>query len=136
MRKPRKYKKIIAAARKLFNWWKFAGGILQLVLFMVLWSKWSLKKRCGWKVSLAISEKFLHEKTANSYRFKCKFAFNLFLFFELSFQQVCGLETRNISVFLFITSCALLQSHADFNKFSWKNFFTRYSWSYYSSMNV
>ena len=35
---------------------------------------------------------------------------------ESCFQQVDGLVTRNISVFLFIASRALLQSHAEFNR--------------------
>ena len=51
-----------------------------------------------------------------------KFVFILFLPFlankkqESGLQQVHGLVTRNISVFLFIASRALLQSHAEFNR--------------------
>ena len=35
---------------------------------------------------------------------------------ESGFWQVGGLVTRNISVFLFIESRALLQSHTEFNR--------------------
>ena len=51
-----------------------------------------------------------------------KFVFILFLPFlankkqESGLQQVHGLVTRNISVFLFIASRGLLQSHAEFNR--------------------
>ena len=58
-------------------------------------------------VLLAIWEKCLHENNCNydSYRFSYKYAFILFLSFldnqkqESSFQQVCSVVTRNISVF-------------------------------------
>ena len=51
-----------------------------------------------------------------------KFAFILFLSFlenqkqESDFQQVDGLVTRNISVFLFIASRALLKRYAEFRR--------------------
>ena len=35
---------------------------------------------------------------------------------ESNFQQAGGLITRSIPVFLFIGSCALLQSHVEFNR--------------------
>ena len=80
-----------------------------------------MKKNCVAKVLLAIWEIFLHENNCryNSYRFSSKFAFILFLPFltnqkqEYGFQQVAGLVTWNI--FLFIASRALVQSHAEFN---------------------
>ena len=66
-----------------------------------------MKKHCVAKVLLGIWEIFLHENNhnCNSYRCGDKFAFMLFLPFlknqkeESGFQQVGGLETRNISVF-------------------------------------
>ena len=52
-----------------------------------------------------------------------KFAFILLFLFsftnqkqEPSFQQVGGLVLRNVSVFLFIASQALLQRHVEFNR--------------------
>ena len=43
---------------------------------------------------------------------------------------------RNSSVFLFIASRALLQSHAEFNRLLQRNFLTCYSCLYYSSMHL
>ena len=68
-----------------------------------------MKKHCLAKVLLAIWEKFLNEnnRNYNSYRFSYKFAFVLYLGFltnqkqESDFQQVGGLVTRNISVFVY-----------------------------------
>ena len=85
----------------------FAEGVLRVVLFTILWFKWSVKKHCVGKVLLAIWETFLDEynRNYNSYTFSYKFAFILFFSFltnqkqESGFQQVGGLLTRNISVF-------------------------------------
>ena len=86
------------------------------------------------KILLAIWGIFLHENNCNynSCRFNYKFAFIFFLYFltnqkqKSGFQQVSGLVTINISVFLFIVSrnpggrgwvsLALLQNHVEFNK--------------------
>ena len=89
------------------SWREFAKGILQIVLFAILWFKWSVKKHCVAKVLLAIWEIFLHENNRknNSDISSYKFAFVLFLLFltiekqESGFQQVGGLVMRNISVF-------------------------------------
>ena len=67
---------------------------------------------------------FLHENSRNynSYTSSYKFIFILLFSFlanekqESGFQQVGGLVTKNISVFLFIASRALLHSHAEFNR--------------------
>ena len=64
------------------------------------------------KILLAIWGIFLHENNCNynSCRFNYKFAFIFFLYFltnqkqKSGFQQVSGLVTINISVFLFIVS--------------------------------
>ena len=66
----------------------------------------------------------LHENNLNyhSYRFTNQFFFILFLSFhtiqeqEPRFEQVVSLVTRNFSLFLFIVSRGLLQSHAEFNR--------------------
>ena len=87
---------------------------------------------------------FVHEnnRNYNSYIFSYKFAFSIIFSFltnqkhEYGFQQVGSLVTRNISAFLFIASCALFQSHAEFNEFLKRNFRTCYSCSYYSSMFI
>ena len=47
---PESLKKVIATVEKLLNqdvhsWQGFAEGILQFVLFTVLWFKWSVKKK-------------------------------------------------------------------------------------------
>ena len=72
----------IIIVQKLFNecahsWQGFAEIILQVVLFTVLWLKWSLKKHCLAKVLLATWYIFLHENNCNhnSYKFGYKFAF-------------------------------------------------------------
>ena len=59
--------KIIAAVLKILNWfahsWRgFAEGVLQVVLFTILWFKWSVKEHCVAKVLLAVWEIFLHRK--------------------------------------------------------------------------
>ena len=65
----------------------------------------------------------------NCYRFSYKCAFILFLSSltnqkqESGFYQVGGLVTRNISVFLFIASRALLQSHVELNRLFYKRIF-------------
>ena len=90
-----------------------------------------MKKNCVAKVLLAISGKFLLESNCKyySYRFSYKFAFILFLPFltnqkqKPGFQQVGSLVTGNISVFLFITSRALLQSQTEFNRLFYKGIF-------------
>ena len=83
--------KIIAAVQKLFNWcahswWGFVEGVLQVVLYSVLWFKWSAKKHCVAKVLLAIWKMFLHQnnRNYNSYRFSYGFAF--ILLFSLSYK--------------------------------------------------
>ena len=79
------------------------------------------KKHCVTKDLLAILEIFLRENNCNYNSYRYEFTFILFLSFltnqkqESSFQQVGGLVTRNISVFLFMASRALRQSHAEFN---------------------
>ena len=104
------YIKTISWSSVLFNYndyRKFAEGVIQVVLFTVLWFKWSVKKHCVAKVLLAIWESFLHENNRNyiSYRLSYKFAFIIFLSFltnqkqELGFQQVGSLVTRNIYAF-------------------------------------
>ena len=115
-----------------------------VVLFTVLWFKWSVKKHCIAKVLLVNWETFLHEnnRNYNSCKFSYKFTFVPFLSFlrnekhDSSFHQVGGLVTRNISFFffLFIACHALFQSHAEFNRLLYRNFLTCYSCSYYSSM--
>ena len=50
-----------------------------------------------------------------------------------SLEKVGDLVKRTIFVFLFIARRALLQSHGEF-WLLWRNFFTCYSCSYYSSM--
>ena len=90
----------------MHSWQEFAEGVLQVVLFTVLWFKSSMEKYCV-GVLLAIWEIFLHEDNRNniSKRFSYKFALILFLSFvtnqkqELGFQQVVSLVTRNISAF-------------------------------------
>ena len=75
-------------------------------------------------VLLAIWETFFRgsNRNYNSYKFSYKFAFILFFSVlsnqkqESGFQQVDGLVRRNISVFLFIASRALLQSHTEINR--------------------
>ena len=47
---------------------------------------------------------------------------------ESRFQQVGGLVTRNI--FIYSESHSILQNHTEFNRISWRNFFTCYSCSY------
>ena len=59
-------------------------GVLQVVLFAVLWSKWSVKNNCEAKVFLAIAITIIPNFTNQKQ--------------ELGFQQVDGLETRSISV--------------------------------------
>ena len=79
-----------------------AEGVLQVVLFIVLWFKWSVEKHCVVKVLLAVWEILLRKKNCkyNFYRFRYKFTFILFLSFlpnqnqESSFQQVGGLLTN------------------------------------------
>ena len=88
-------------------WRGFPEGVLQVVLFTILWFKWSVKTHCAAKVLLVIWDIFLHENNCNynSYRFSYKVALILFLSFlanqkqESGFQQVGGVVTRNISVF-------------------------------------
>ena len=109
---PEKSQKIIIAVRKLSNycahsWRAFAEDVLQVVLFTVLWFKWSVKKYCAVKLLLAIWEICLHENIFdyNYYKLNCKFAFISFLYCfrnqkqESSVNQVGGLVTRNISAF-------------------------------------
>ena len=106
-----KAEKTITTVRKLFQLvcpWRcgFAENVLQVILFTVLWFKWSVKKNCV-AILLAIWERFLHENNRNyiSYRFSYKFTFILFKSFltsqkqESGFQQVGGLTTRNICFF-------------------------------------
>ena len=106
------FQQIIATFRKLFNecahsWWGFAEGVLQVVLFIVLWFKWSIKKHCVAKVLPAIWEIFWYEnyRNYNFYRFSYKLAFILLLSFltlqkqESGFEQIGGAVTRNIYFF-------------------------------------
>ena len=95
---------------------------------MVLWFKSSIKKHCVAKVLLAILEIFLHENNCNynSYKFSFEFAFIILLSFLFIFlKYFC---------FLFITSCALFQSHAECSRLLWNNFLTCYSYLYYTSV--
>ena len=93
-------------------WRRSAGCFIYSLCF-----KLSVKKHCIAKVLLAIWEIFFHENNRNydSYRFSYKFGFIPFFSFlpnlkqESESQQVAGLVTRNIYVFLFIASCALPQ---------------------------
>ena len=66
--------------------------MLQVVLFMTF--KWAVKKHRVVKVLLALWETFLYEN-------KCTF--------KSQFLEVGGLVTKNIYVFLFIASRALLK---------------------------
>ena len=95
---------------------RICWGRLQVVLFIILWFKWSVKKHCVAKVSLAIWETFFHEnnRNYNLYRFSFKFAFIFFLFFLPNQKQESGNEKH--FYFIFIAGRAVLQSHAEFNK--------------------
>ena len=86
----------------LQSWQGFAGDVLQVVLFTVLWFKWSVKKHCVAKVLLGIWETFLDEN--NRTIIPTDLVTNLLLsslFFltnqkqESGFQQLGGLVTRN-----------------------------------------
>ena len=107
-----KARKRIVTVRKLFSqcvhsWWRFAEGVLQVVLCTILWFRWSVKKHCVAKVLLATWQIFFHKNNRDysSYIFGYKFAFIFFLSFLTiekqgsGFQQVSCLVTRNISVF-------------------------------------
>ena len=91
-----------------YSWRGFGESLLQFILFIVLWFKWSVKKHCVAKVLLEVSQIFLHEnnRNYNLYRFSCKFAFILFLSFlinlkqESSFQEVGSLVTRILLFFI------------------------------------
>ena len=90
-----------------FNHYSFSVVIwfifLEVVLFTVLWFKWSVKKHCAAKVLLALWETFWHQYNYNynSYKFSYKFAFIPLLSFlrnqkqESNFQQVSCLVTTN-----------------------------------------
>ena len=118
--------------------WRRSTG----VLLTVLWFKWSVKKLCLAKVLPAIWESFLHDNNHNynSYRFSYKFAFILFLPFLTNEKQESSASwwsgNKKYLCFLFIVSCALLQSHVEFKRLLWGNFFKCYSSSYYSSMTT
>ena len=77
-----------SASECAHSWPGFGDGVLQVVLFTVLWFKWSVKKCCIAKVLLAIWEIFLNENNCNynSYRFSYKFAFILFLSFLIKLK--------------------------------------------------
>ena len=97
---------------------------LQVVLFTILWFKWSVKKHCLGQVLLATWEIFLHEKSrdSNSYRFSHKFFFYLLFIFSYKPITRIGVSAswwsgnEKYFCFLFIASRALLQSHAEFNR--------------------
>ena len=119
--------RIIATVRKLFSWcahsWRrFAEGVLKVVLFTVLWFKWSLKKYCVAKVLLTIGKYFYMKRIIST--IPTGLVTNSLLSSFCPFlqtknknqvQQVGGLVTINISL-LFIASRVLLQSQAKFNR--------------------
>ena len=82
------------------------------------------EKSCVAKVLLAIWEIILHENNCSyySYRFIYKFAFILILYFlasqkkRIRFLTSWWSGTEKYLCFLFIVSCALLQSHAECNR--------------------
>ena len=90
----------------------------------ICWFMWSVKKHCVAKVLPVIWGKYLHENNHNynSYRFSYKFAFILFSSFltdqkqESGFQQVGGLVTKNIYVFVYILYFKAMPSSIDFYK--------------------
>ena len=100
-------------------WVRSAGCFIYSFVVQVIIEKTLCNK--GFTCSL---RDILHEniRNYNSYRLVANSLLSLFLPFltkqkkESGFQQVGGLVTKNISVFLFIKSRALLQSHAKFNK--------------------
>ena len=122
---------------------RFAEAVLQVVLFTVLWFKWSVRKSCVAKVLLAIWEVFSVENNQNyhSYSFSYKFAF-IFSFFVLFYKPKTRIRfsaswrsgAENYFCFLFIASRALFQSHVEFIRLLKRNFLTCYFCSYYSSM--
>ena len=75
---------------------RFAEDILQVVLFMVLCFKGSMKKQCLAKILEEIWERYLYDDNLNynSNKFSFKFVFNTWLSFpakqkqETNFQQV------------------------------------------------
>ena len=119
----------------------FAEGVLQVVLFTVLWFEW-LVQHCVAKVLLAICEIFSHEnnRNYNSYIFSYEFAFIHFLCFltnktRTRFSASWWSSNEKYFCFLFVASRILLQRYAKFNRFLQRNFLTRYSCSYYSSVS-
>ena len=52
---------------------------------------------------------------------------------ETCFQEIGGLVTRNVPVFIYSESCSTSR-HVEFNRLLQRNFLTCYSYSYYSSM--
>ena len=81
----------------------------------------SEKKLCSEGFTSNLRDIVLHENNCDyhSYRFSYKFSFILFLFcykpnIWIRFSASCWSGTKKYFCFLFIVSCALLQSHAEF----------------------
>ena len=126
---PESPKKIIATVQKLFikcthSGQEFAEGVLRVVSFTVLWFKWSVKKSCAAKVFLAIWEMLWHENNRNchSYRFSHNSLLSSFCSFLQSknknqvFSRLVAWYREIFLFFLFIASCALLQSPVEFKR--------------------
>ena len=91
--------KIIITVGKLFDycshsWRRFTEGALQVVLFIILCLKWSVKKYCVRKILQRTRETFLyeHNRHYNSYKFSYVSFLSFFsLFVETKNKnQVCS----------------------------------------------
>ena len=94
----------------------YSEDILQVVLFTVLWFKWSVKKHCLAKVLRAMLEMFLHENNCNHNSYKCshKFVFTP-IFSEEIFKNVFFFKQRHLKLFLYLE----------------ENFFEKLSWNFW-----
>ena len=107
------------------SWGGFSEDVLQVLSFIVLWFKWSVKKHCVAKLLLAIWEILLHEnnRNCNSYTFSYKVVFSYKLKTRIRFSASWWSGNQRYFYFLFIVSRVLLQSHAKFQQNFIKEFF-------------
>ena len=106
------------------SWRGFAGAVLQVVSFTVLYFKWSVKKHCVAKILQGIWKIFLYENNCNYNSYKFSYKSTLISFFsfrrnqkqESNIYQDGDLVTRNIYLFCFTIYFKGIPNSKDFYK--------------------
>ena len=93
-----------------YNWWRFAEGVLQVVLLTFSYFfKWSVKENCSRTILLAKWETFLYKNNYHFNSFRLMYNFAFITFFVYSWTQ--WTFVKKFYIFLIVYSLMILERY-------------------------